>query len=169
MKCLRCADQQLQEIIIDELNGAVIHLCRQCEGAWYPKHSLQSITRYEKEEIEQSDLAPVLEADKLELVDLDQPVICPVCKEEMDRFAYPLAPDVELDQCLEHGMWLDDGELGTMLDELMNRRESMDEYRRKIEEKREEMGMDDIAKGSKYNPFAITLRVLNKLMTMGKA
>jgi Zn-finger nucleic acid-binding protein len=168
MKCLRCDDQELQEVTFSELNGATIHMCSQCEGAWYPKHSLQSITRHDKDQLEESDLAPVLEGDKLDLVDLDKPVFCPVCQEEMDRFSYPLAPEVELDQCSAHGMWLDDGELGTILDQLVHRRESMDDYRQKIKQKRQEMDIDGIAMGGKYNPFALTLRVLNKVFTMGK-
>lgn len=169
MNCLRCSDQELQEIVFDELNSATIHMCPQCEGAWYPKHSLQAITRHEKDELEQSSLAPMLESDKTEIVDLEEPVTCPVCEQQMDRFSYPLAPEVELDQCTEHGMWLDDGELGTILDQVIGRRETMDEYREKLKQKREEMGLDAIAKGGKYNPFSLTLRVLNYFATRGKS
>lgn len=168
MNCLRCSDQELKEISFAELDGATIHMCPQCEGAFYPRLALQTVARSDREDVEQSELAPVLEGDKLEGVDLEKPVFCPVCEEEMGRFSYSLAPEVQLDECPEHGMWLDDGELGVMLDEIASREMNMAEYRQKIKDKREEMEIDAIARGGKYNPFALTLRVLNKVFTLGK-
>ncbi len=52
--------------------------------------------------------------DRLALVDLEQKICCPVCSDTMLRYIYSADCQIELDECPRHGIWLDDGELGTL-------------------------------------------------------
>lgn len=164
MNCPRC-QTQLGVISFPELGDAKVHLCPSCEGAWYPESSLTALTdKVGRSEIQSSDLAPTLVGDKLDTVNLEAPVFCPECGERMSRFSYALAPKTQLDECLEHGMWLDDGELGVMLDQMLARTEGLAKERQQLEAMKEEMALDQIAKGA-MNPFGMTLRLLNSLLS----
>ena len=166
MNCPRC-QSELNKVSFPNLDNASIHMCPSCEGAWYPLQSLESLTLGNRQDVENSELAPALVADKLQSINLDEPVNCPECNKEMSRYSYALAPDTQLDQCEEHGMWLDDGELGVMLDQISDKSEKIAEAREQLAAKRKEMDIDGIAKGSPFNPFALTLRVLNGLFIKG--
>ena len=169
MKCLSCKDSELRENRFPDLGNPLVHVCPECEGAWYPEPSLQLLTESSRGDIEQSELAPVLEGDKLEMVDIDSPVFCPVCEKRMSRIAYQLAPDTQLDTCYEHGMWLDYGELGVVLEQLSISQERIAGFREGIADKRKEMGMDSIAIGKQGNVFALTLRLLNRIFAGPKS
>lgn len=163
MECPRC-QQTLKSVTFSELEDAEVFLCPGCEGGWYPQAALTCLTQdSDREEIEASALAPTLEADKLDTIDLEAAVDCPECGREMTRFAYPLAPDTMLDRCDDHGMWLDDGELGVMLDQIEASQKLIEESRKGVAEAREEMDMKGIAKGRSINPIGLTLRLLNKI------
>ena len=147
-----------------DVGEATIHMCPNCEGAWYPSFALCQVTDAGRESIESSELAPALIADQLDKIDIDSPVKCPECGEEMHRSSYRLAPSIQLDECPEHGMWLDDGELGVVLEQVASSKAELEQSRKDMAAKRKEMGLDEISKGSSaFNPFALTLRALNGL------
>lgn len=164
MNCPRCSTE-LKEITFSELNDSQVHMCPSCEGAWYPRKALNEVAQTERGWLENTEIAAVLEADKLDEIDLDAPVSCPVCGDEMKRYGYALAPEVELDECPEHGVWLDDGELGVIVEKISQNRELSEKARKDVERVREEMGLEAVAKGSPFNPFALTLRLLNKVFS----
>ncbi len=89
--------------------------CPNCEGTWYPGEALSAVTDHSLSELQESPLRPSLVADRLQSVDLEKPIDCPVCARPMMRYRYTMTCDVVLDECLEHGVWLDDGELGTLM------------------------------------------------------
>lgn len=166
MRCPRKCEAELQPVKFAELGGAEVYLCPQCEGGWYPHGSLTAVGQSTPEAIEGSDLGVSLVGDKLENVDLDADVECPVCSQVMNRFSYTLAPKVKIDECFEHGTWLDDGELGAIVDAIATSTASVTKYRQDIREMRKEMDMDGIAKGgSVLNPIALSLRILNSLFS----
>jgi Zn-finger nucleic acid-binding protein len=164
MNCPRCSTA-LNEVLFSDLDDSQVHMCPKCEGAWYPRKALNEVAQSERDWLENTEIAAVLEADKLDLIDLEAPVNCPVCADEMKRYEYALAPEVELDECPEHGIWLDDGELGVIMERISENRELSDKAREDVERVRKEMGMDEAAKGSAFNPFALTLRLLNKVFS----
>ena len=92
-----------------------VQVCPKCEGTWYPNEALGNVTDHSLSELEASDLSPSLVSDKLVGVDLEQPIKCPECQKQMSRYTYSLTCPIELDECPEHGVWLDDGELGTLM------------------------------------------------------
>lgn len=111
LSCPRC-ETSLREAQLEE---SLLHTCPSCEGTWYPEAALSSVTDHSLNELKNSVLQPSLVADRLETIDLDKPISCPVCAKGMIRYRYTMSCDVVLDECLEHGIWLDDGELGTLM------------------------------------------------------
>lgn len=111
MKCPRCTTE-LSSVIIEE---SAVMACPNCEGAWYPGESLGEVTDQTFSQLKETGLAATMVPDKLARVDLDQPVACPECGEKMARFSYSMTCPIVLDECPAHGVWLDDGELGTLM------------------------------------------------------
>ena len=66
------------------------------------------------QELEQSALAPTLQADHPE-VSLHSKIACPDCGKEMRRFPYCGSSTIIIDSCPGHGLWLDDGELSAIV------------------------------------------------------
>jgi Zn-finger nucleic acid-binding protein len=97
------------------LGQSKVRTCPKCEGTWYPGEALGAVTDHSLSELKDSVLQETLVADKLEAVDLDKPIDCPVCSRPMMRYRYTMSCDVVLDECLDHGVWLDDGELGGLM------------------------------------------------------
>ena len=60
-------------------------------------------------------MAPALVADHPD-VNLEGVANCPVCSKPMKRYVFSLDSGVVVDRCPPHGIWLDDGELGSLLD-----------------------------------------------------
>lgn len=161
MNCPRC-QTEMGVIRFPKLGGAEVGICPGCEGSWYPQDVLSSVMfKTDRSELETTELAPTLDLDKTH-VDLEAAVDCPTCGQQMHRFRYALAPNVEIDECAEHGVWLDDGELGIMLDQLLFQGETLSEKRARLEAEREGAGLKPIAKGA-ISPVGLTLRALNAL------
>ena len=147
MRCPRC-HIDLRPVNVSETH---VYLCDECEGAWYPVGSLTAVGQTSRESVAGTELAVSLVGDKL--VDLEHAARCPICRIIMNRYTFSLAPEVKLDECLEHGTWLDDGELGTIMDSIAAAHADIASLRR---------AKDGEAAGE---PFAFTLRVLNALLS----
>ncbi len=57
----------------------------------------------------------VAEAARLSPDQLAETTRCPACRREMDRFHFGVTSPAVVDVCDTHGMWLDAGELATVL------------------------------------------------------
>lgn len=112
MKCPRCQ----AEMRDTKAYGCTVKTCPKCEGTWYPGETLGRVSDHSLSELREGPLRPTLVADKLETVDLQAPILCPCCERPMIRYRYTMGCDAVLDECLEHGVWLDDGELGSLLE-----------------------------------------------------
>jgi Zn-finger nucleic acid-binding protein len=135
---------------LPDLEEIRVHLCDRCEGAWYPLGSLSAVGQTSRLSVAQTDLSVSLIPDKK--TDLEATARCPVCADTMSRFTFSLAPEVKLDECLEHGTWLDDGELGTILDSIAEVHADMASFRQSKD-------------GHQSEPFAFTARVLKALLS----
>lgn len=170
MLCPRQCGVELRPVNVEGVPTEV-HLCDKCEGAWYPQEALVAVTDTSSTNlVASSDLGVVLVADHLETVDLDQPLACPVCGQGMARFSYALSPDLKIDECMEHGTWLDDGELGTILEQLARReKEAQPGPELETERAAAQAELDAAAKGgSILNPFSLTIRALNALFSRSR-
>ena len=110
MKCPRCATE-MNEV---EVNNIKVDLCPNCEGSWYDADELGQVMSVSREALQTSELSPILEEDRLDRIDVEQPLNCPKCGEAMLRYKYLITSEVTLDECHQHGIWLDDGELTKM-------------------------------------------------------
>ncbi len=119
MKCPRC-QTEMQEI---DFEGCRIDICPNCEGSWYDMDELAEIMELPLDTLESSSLSPILVGDKHDKVDLNAPLQCPRCGQNMNRFRYLGTSEVWLDECPTHGVFLDDGELTQMLDALQESQE----------------------------------------------
>lgn len=99
------------------VDGLETDLCPTCEGTWYDGGELSRAFR--TPEIRLSHLRSCLSenrAGSASEIDLEEPVDCPRCGTTMRRGRYLSDCPVIVDKCDEHGVWLDDGELGQLLD-----------------------------------------------------
>ena len=110
MDCPRCR-VEMKELKVAELTP---HLCPKCEGSWLSLEQLAVLKEMPLEELEDSELQPTLVADSPE-IDLEEHLECPVCQEPLVRYRDPARPDLIVDRCPDHGVWLDDGELAQMM------------------------------------------------------
>lgn len=150
MRCPRCR-LPLRPVDVPEDGGLTIHLCDKCEGAWYPRGSLSALGQSGRGTVTRSDLVVSLVADTN--TDVEPVTHCPVCAEGMNRFTFSLAPEVKIDECVEHGTWLDDGELGTILDSIAEAHSDIAAMRRARDG------------DGQVEPFTFTIRVLNALLS----
>lgn len=111
MNCPRCK----VEMKSVRLEDATVSLCPQCEGTWYPDQALASVTDHSIPELQKLELAPTLVEGGGQTTDEEPLIDCPECGKRMERYQYSLTCDLIVDECFEHGVWLDDGELGTMV------------------------------------------------------
>lgn len=89
------------------------HLCPGCEGCWLDYEQLNHLLRLSDSQLESSELVPTVEDSHSEAA-RERYLRCPLCGGRMRRQIYLADSGVVVDMCREHGIWLDDGELGKM-------------------------------------------------------
>ncbi|MBI3924915.1 MAG: zf-TFIIB domain-containing protein [Armatimonadetes bacterium] len=114
MQCPRCR-KNLDTVRLSELS---IELCPGCEGSFYDFGELSRVFAHSEGQVLRSRLRATLVAEEREEIDLDRPAECPRCGQAMERNRYLSDCPVVVDQCPQHGVWLDDGELGRLMDHL---------------------------------------------------
>src|SRR6185312_3539577 len=112
--CPRCRDHVL--VLRRFADGASALQCERCNGCFVRVHDWSVIV---------DDAAGGHPLDARELVvpggtrltpdQLAETTRCPACLRDMDRFHFGLTSPAVVDVCDTHGMWLDAGELATVL------------------------------------------------------
>lgn len=144
MDCPRC-QTQLKTV---EIDLSEVYACPGCEGAWYPDEALGSVTDHTFSELKATELRETMVPDRLALVDLEQTINCPVCSETMLRYTYSLTCPIELDECPKHGIWLDDGELGTLVQYLNDLDKRVNEKHEMLMSERNIWALHELSKSS---------------------
>lgn len=112
MDCPRCRLSLSQQ----EYEGENISFCSTCWGHWLTRSQLDNIVnnvQYKFSKFERDAVFDTI-ADK---GDADrqgseaQPVNCPECGNLMERKRYESQCPVQIDECTNHGIWLDTGEI----------------------------------------------------------
>jgi len=115
--CPRCERAALQTITIS-LGGALhVDRCRDCLGIFFDRHELERFLDRaldQAHEVDYQRLQQLAEETGGEKHPVAY-VACPVCAELMHRRAYGKRSGVIVDTCREHGVWLDGGELGSLM------------------------------------------------------
>lgn len=115
--CPHC-DVLLSSTVIAAGQQVVIERCEKCLGLFFDPAELDMVTK-----------SPTASADEVDLVRLthlveeETPnelpgvkyVKCPTCRELMNRRQYGTRSGVIVDECADHGVWLDRGELRRIL------------------------------------------------------
>lgn len=112
MDCPRCK-ARLVPVEIPE-HDSKVPICAGCNGAFFGREQAYAVMAMGMEKLAGSALAPILKEEFLAR-DSEESADCPVCQETMLRSCFSESCKVEVDVCTEHGLWLDDGELGAIL------------------------------------------------------
>jgi Zn-finger nucleic acid-binding protein len=111
MDCPRCR-LSLAEAEYEEQQ---VHFCGTCWGYWLTRTQLDRITagvkyRFGKRESQTVQQTLVNDGDRDRQGSEREVASCPVCGVEMKRKRYSNSP-VQIDECDQHGLWLDTGEI----------------------------------------------------------
>jgi Zn-finger nucleic acid-binding protein len=112
MDCPRCR----LSLVAAEYEGEQVHFCGTCWGYWLTRRQLDQITtavtyRFGEPESQAIEEALDTHGDANRQGSEHQAVSCPVCGIEMKRKRYVPSCPVDIDECHEHGIWLDTGEI----------------------------------------------------------
>lgn len=113
--CPSCGgDQHMHERMLG--SQFVIHECSACAGLWLDRATFDQ-TIAASEANSRASGSPVAWRPGTVQILTDTPRrACPVCAREMKRHHFGKRSSVIVDYCTEHGVWLDAGELSTILD-----------------------------------------------------
>jgi Zn-finger nucleic acid-binding protein len=112
MDCPRC-----HLLLADaEYEGEQVHFCGTCWGYWLTRPQLDQIAagvKYRFGEGEAKTIEGTLhsDGDANRQGSEREAVSCPVCGVEMNRKRYTTDCPVQIDECDQHGVWLDTGEI----------------------------------------------------------
>ncbi len=98
-------------MIAYELDGVEIDHCVDCSGTWLDAGELEQIT-----ELSGASPGPLAAALDAAVSGSATKRRCPRCSRKLRKLDVGTEPTVELDRCPKgHGLWFDQGELGTLV------------------------------------------------------
>ena len=110
ISCPICSSELKHHIV----NKVEIDVCAE-HGTWLDKSELLSITEAKRHEDPAFMWADLFRVEQRPGTHVDRALNCPQCLEEMVVEMYE---GVHIDWCREHGVWLDNGELSAILNNL---------------------------------------------------
>jgi len=112
MDCPRC-----QLMMNDgEYEGEKVKVCGTCWGYWLSREQLEKIVdtveySFARSEKKKIDRTMQTQGDVNREGHEGSFIQCPVCAKFMERKKYHYKCPVEIDECADHGIWLDTGEI----------------------------------------------------------
>lgn len=103
-----------QSLMRRTINGVEVDVC-EAHGLWLDKMELLTITERERHETPSFLWTDLFRREKRMPVDRNRNLDCPHCHTMMKLEEYK---SVMLDWCVEHGVWLDNGELEAIVNNL---------------------------------------------------
>jgi Zn-finger nucleic acid-binding protein len=99
-----------------DYEGQHVHFCNTCWGYWLTREQLDQITdgvsyRFGKGEAKSIKETLRFHGDADRHGSEQDAVSCPVCGAKLKRKEYAPSCPVQIDECDEHGIWLDTGEI----------------------------------------------------------
>lgn len=111
MDCPRCR----LRLAADEYEGQEVHFCTTCWGYWLTRSQLDQIVagvKYRFSDREAQTVEQTLDAGDANRQGSEaEAVACPVCGAAMKKGKYTSNCPVQIDECGQHGLWLDTGEI----------------------------------------------------------
>ena len=115
--CPRC-DVQLHSVDLQVCDGLVIERCQKCLGIFFDPGEVGALLDTSVSHVYEVDfvrLKTIVEQEGSTDFRQVTYVSCPVCRKLMNRSNNGSRSGVIVDECREHGIWLDGGELGRLL------------------------------------------------------
>lgn len=94
-----------------DYEGVSVDLCQECLGVWLDRGELQLILDIDRFKFSDAERDIILDVNRHMHAGPTDPVDCPKCGKTMEQKHYDAAVHLIVDQCPDHGMWLDTGEL----------------------------------------------------------
>ncbi len=112
MDCPRCGLLLSRQ----EYEGENVFFCSTCWGYWQTRSQLDNIVnklQYKFSKYERDAVLTTMtrEGDADRQGSEKQSINCPECDKPMERKKYKSGCPVNIDECAEHGIWLDTGEI----------------------------------------------------------
>lgn len=105
---------EMERINIGIAEDIVIHRCSQCDGMFIGEECLEITIKHQTgvvHKVDYSVLRFILDNPRQEHDAGREYRNCPVCAKRMNKAIYAAVSGVLVDRCLDHGVWLDSGEL----------------------------------------------------------
>ncbi len=110
MRCPACK----APLVVVERESIEVDWCPACRGVWFDAGELDVLAAKAGKRLEPGLIGEASpdagEARRR----------CPRCRRKMKKAAVGGPQTLLLDRCMEHGLWFDAGELGTLMDRLSN-------------------------------------------------
>ena len=134
LKCPRCD----VALVSAHVRKSEIHICPTCYGLWLNPVEFKFLTSERDVYVDESipknyEKIPILNTPENQMY-----IKCPRCRDIMNRINYKKTSGVIIDQCADHGFWLDEGELERIRCFVANV-DSEDELSRRIDLNKEEI------------------------------
>lgn len=116
--CPCCDKIELETIDVGKGKPFYIEKCSSCGGLFFDNGELEAILEQEVSHVYHIDLEKMKQLIQ-EVSDETYEIVyrtCPVCKAMMQRKNYGVQSGVIVDQCAQHGIWLDTGELYRLME-----------------------------------------------------
>lgn len=112
MKCPRC-QLGLQST---QYENQDVNMCANCWGYWLKRSQLESIVndaiyQFNKSEQKAVEKGFFIDGDVDRQGQEVRAITCPVCQGALERKKFHTHCPVRIDECPEHGIWLDTGEI----------------------------------------------------------
>ncbi len=114
-QCPRC-HTSLVSLNIQMGETYPVHRCKKCLGTFFASADLRELVNNvaEGKAMDQARIAHLCRETPKEIWPITY-IPCPACRQTMSRLAYRGNATIMTDLCRDHGVWLDGGELGRLL------------------------------------------------------
>ena len=98
-----------------EYEGQKVMLCETCWGYFLEREKLDTIIDNRDYQFDQQEQKVVTKAfykkDYKESTEIEGVRKCPECAKDMEKKPYSSKSPIKIDECIDHGIWLDSGEM----------------------------------------------------------
>ncbi len=115
--CPNC-DKPLQTVRLELAEPIFIERCHRCFGLFFDKGEIELTLQGAVSHVSGINLAHIdnINTDRYHKPQKIRYVKCPECRRHMNRVNFGKRSGVVVDQCIIHGIWLDNGELTHLLE-----------------------------------------------------
>jgi Zn-finger nucleic acid-binding protein len=115
--CPNC-DKPLQTVRLNMAEPIFIERCHTCYGLFFDKGEIELLLQSAVSHVTSINIAHIdnINKDRFHKPQKIRYVKCPECQRHMNRVNFGKRSGVVVDQCIIHGIWLDNGELTHLLE-----------------------------------------------------